>query len=92
MSIDSSHLAGQPIARSPVVRARRRLVEVAALAGGVAGVMLALEAVKQWLHPAISVWESHAVTVVFSSAVAVESVPGKGTSVTVAFPYDPDRS
>jgi hypothetical protein len=92
MSVDSSHLADQPMARSPAVRARRRVVEVTALAGGVAGVMLALEAVKQWLHPAFSAWDSHIITVVFSSAVAVESVPGKGTSVTVAFPYDPDRS
>lgn len=46
------------------------MVEVAALAGGVAAVMLVLEFIKQWLHPDLTVWESHLVTVVFSSVVA----------------------
>jgi PAS domain S-box-containing protein len=48
---------------------------VATLAGlvglSVALCMVGFEFLKQWLHPDISVWESHILTVTFSTAIAV---------------------
>ena len=56
--------------RPPPVRTGRRAIEVAALAAGSGVVMVAVESVKQWLHPAITIWQSHAVTITLSSMVA----------------------
>jgi len=48
----------------------RRVVEIIALGAGVAAVMMVLEAVKQWLHPDITPWESHSITVAVSATAA----------------------
>ena len=58
------------INRPPQARAGRRAIEVAALAAAVAAVVLVLEFAKQWLHPDMTVWESHAITVAFAALAA----------------------
>lgn len=49
------------------VNLRRSLVQ--ALLSAIIGMTL-FEVTKQFIHPAISIWQSHAVTVIFSSIVA----------------------
>src|SRR5262250_891823 len=35
-----------------------------------AGLMTIYEATKQWVYPGITIWESHAVTIIFSTTIA----------------------
>jgi PAS domain S-box-containing protein len=71
VSIGPGGRAEAPGDRSPAAHTHRgRVLEVATLSAGVAGATLVLEAAKQWLHPDISAWESHAITVLFVTVAA----------------------
>jgi len=46
-----------------------RLASFGILAVAIALLMMIFEIVKQWIHPDISAWESHVLTVIFSSVI-----------------------